>query len=603
MALERDKAHPVPCRGFLVLAPNIECGQFDVPVDWAHPDGPHGQIRYVKYPAATNATREGTIFIRPGFPFDKNFMTLNEETWFLGMAAQLHSSTNGTYDLVFLDVRGRGESDRTFPGAFTCFNSVAKKRAFYLETSAELGIEPVWDEGMNFQQEQTYEDAQNWLLLQSKMVEHCLKKQSTTSLKYVGTAAAVRDIISFADYLDGPGSKVNFWGVDFGALIGNYLLYMFPERAGRVVLQAPPDPVEYTHSDSYEVWLRAVRYAHQVVLSKAENCGAAWTTWHAGGTWSSVLYHASRVMNATLLVFGTAQLARSKFVGWQHDLEADANNTVLTSVVDPALVEELYPNLNNSLSAVVNLVQRMIDGADELGLGTMPIICGDQAAAYSPEAAEKRNMEVAGELKDALHVAPLFSTSIFPPLSSLCHIWPIRAAETLPDLRDVSSIEISTPPLVLQFAQEPFYRPISNLSVVLPGVKNVSAVMQVRTGADGFTPQTCMGRIVFDYLVNGTLPTQSVCYGPDDTDIPPAPLANKPSTAPTSFILSWWRKTSSEILLLTAGSEQTVWMFSAVALACCAALVTKVLRNRRARGGAVRLQEQYDSKVSTLKSD
>ncbi|KAI9067458.1 hypothetical protein FKP32DRAFT_261803 [Trametes sanguinea] len=596
---ERDKAHPVPCRGLLVLDPRIECGQFDVPVDWAYPDGEHGQIRYIKHPAAANVTREGTIFLRPGAPFDKKFLTFNEETWFMGMAAQLHSSTNGTYDLVFFDVRGRGDLDRTFPGAFTCFNSFAKKRAFYLETSAELGIEPGWGQRMEFVREQTYEDAQNWLLLQSKMVEHCLKKQDTTKLKYIGTAAAVRDLLALADYFDGPGSKVNYWGLDHGALIGTYLLHMFPERAGRVVLQAPLDPSEYTHSDSYEAWLRGVRYAHQAFRGFVGDCMGRDQTSSCNLVTNPTDGQAR--INALL---GTLALARSKFIGWENSLGVDMNNTILASVVDPTVVEEVYPNLNSSLAGVVHLLQRMVDRDDELGLGTMPLICGDQAAAYSSEAAETRNIQVASELKDALHAAPLFAPSIFPPLSSLCHIWPIRAVEALPDLRAAPASNLSQPPLVLQFAQDPFYRPAESLLAVLPGIQNVREVMQLRISPDGISPQTCMGRIAFAYLANGTLPTQRVCYGSEDTDTPPARLVDKSRTAPTSYLTSFWRKVSSAASLLAAGSDQTAWMVAEVTLACCAAVVMKVVKKRRPHGGTVRLEGQEGLKVPLpLRSD
>ncbi|KAI9067457.1 hypothetical protein FKP32DRAFT_261824 [Trametes sanguinea] len=466
----------------------------------------------------------------------------------MNMAAHLHSSSYGTYDLVFFDVRGRGDLDSTFPGAFNCFNSLTKKRAFYLETSAELGIESVWGEGMEFLREQTHEDAQNWLLLQTKMVKHCLAKQDTTKLKYASTAAAVRDLLALADYFDGPGSKVNYWGIEYGALIGTYLLHMFPERAGRVVLQAPPDPFEYTHSDAFEVWLRAVRYAHQTVRSFADDSGRT-------GRDQTPLCTAEKIN--TLL--GTLALARSKFVGWQNSLDADTNSPVLASVIDPAILEGVYPNMNSGL-AVVHLAQLMRGGTDELGLGTMPLVCGDQAVTYSPEAAEQRSVEMAGELKDALHAAPLFATSIFPPLSSLCHIWPIRAAETLPDLRAVPPISFSHPPLVLQYAQEPFYRLVENLSAVLHGIQNVSTVLQ------------------------------RVCYGSEDTATPQARPVVKPNMALSSSITSSWLKASSAASLLTAGPEHIVCVV--VGLACCAAVAMRVLNKRRPHGGSVRLEGQ-----------
>ncbi len=43
-------------------------------------------------------------------------------------------------------------------------------------------------------------------------------------LRYMGTAASVRDLIALADYFQGPGTPVNFWGISSGALIGSYMI-------------------------------------------------------------------------------------------------------------------------------------------------------------------------------------------------------------------------------------------------------------------------------------------------------------------------------------------------------------------------------------------
>ncbi|CDO75956.1 hypothetical protein BN946_scf184888.g6 [Trametes cinnabarina] len=600
-----EQARQVPCRGFLLLDKQIECGLFTIPVDWAHLESGRGQIRYVKYPAASNVTRQGTIFLRPGFPYNSKSIVFNEESWFLGIAGQLHARTNGTYDLVLLDVRGQGDVDRTFPGAFTCFSSLVKKHAFYLEASAELGIEPAWDEGLNFLHEQTYEDAQNWLLLQSKMVERCLKEQDTTGLQYIGTSAVVRDLVSLADYFDGPGSPVNFWGAGDAALIGTYLLYMFPERSGRVVLEAPPVHTisDYTHSDSFESWLRAIQHAHGMLLNLAERC--------LGKDEASCTVMPNAVDLKAKITFwlGLIALARHRLLGWQNTLEVEANMTAhdstLASVFDPADLGELYPNANVSLSGVLDILQRTMFGNDELGLGVMPIVCGDHATKYSPEAAEKRNAEIANELKDVIHTAPLFAPSIFPPLSSLCHLWPIRAVEPLPDLTNQSShVPLASPPLVIQHALHPFSS-VQSLGDLLPGIESVGSVTQLHADSLSFSVDTCMGRILLDYLMNGTLPTQSVCYGSEDTDTPPSPVPPPqadPSLLSMSHIASLWHKSSSAALLLTAGSGEVLWMLAAATLAFFAALAIKALKKRRMirDGGAVSSDIQRDVKVAAL---
>ena len=43
-------------------------------------------------------------------------------------------------------------------------------------------------------------------------------------LKYVGTAATVRDMVAMADAIDGPGKPVNYFGISYGSLLGNIFL-------------------------------------------------------------------------------------------------------------------------------------------------------------------------------------------------------------------------------------------------------------------------------------------------------------------------------------------------------------------------------------------
>ena len=98
-------------------------------------------------------------------------------------------------------------------------------RSFYLRASEKVGIDLAWDDDMEFLREQTYDDAKKWLRLQSMVVEGCIRKQSDVAMfSYMGTAASVRDMVAMADFFDGPGSAINFWGIESGARVGQYLL-------------------------------------------------------------------------------------------------------------------------------------------------------------------------------------------------------------------------------------------------------------------------------------------------------------------------------------------------------------------------------------------
>ena len=64
-------------------------------------------------------------------------------------------------------------------------------------------------------------------LMQKKYEEvgqKCLQSENGKYLRYVGTAAAVRDMVSIADVLDGPHAPVNYLGISYGTLIGSWFL-------------------------------------------------------------------------------------------------------------------------------------------------------------------------------------------------------------------------------------------------------------------------------------------------------------------------------------------------------------------------------------------
>jgi len=54
--------------------------------------------------------------------------------------------------------------------------------------------------------------------------EVCLKHKDGKFLPYAGTAATVRDFIAIAEYFDGKGCDINYYGLSYGHTIGNYLI-------------------------------------------------------------------------------------------------------------------------------------------------------------------------------------------------------------------------------------------------------------------------------------------------------------------------------------------------------------------------------------------
>lgn len=56
----------------------------------------------------------------------------------------------------------------------------------------------------------------------------CLKQPTGQFLPYVGTTATVRDLVAIAEYFDGKGCDINYYGLSYGTTIGNYLINSEP---------------------------------------------------------------------------------------------------------------------------------------------------------------------------------------------------------------------------------------------------------------------------------------------------------------------------------------------------------------------------------------
>ena len=54
--------------------------------------------------------------------------------------------------------------------------------------------------------------------------QKCLHSSSGKFLKYLGTAAAVRDMVAMHDVLEGPDKPIVYWGLSYGTMVGIYLV-------------------------------------------------------------------------------------------------------------------------------------------------------------------------------------------------------------------------------------------------------------------------------------------------------------------------------------------------------------------------------------------
>ncbi|TFK83373.1 alpha/beta-hydrolase [Polyporus arcularius HHB13444] len=225
-----------PCDPTVSNGTSVSCGFLDVPLDYHDPSVGNARLALLK----VNATgeRRGSVFFNPGGPGDSGVSNLGLP----GLQQILQQYSGGVYDIVSWDPRGVG---LTVPGELYCFDSIEDYTAHFNGTIELTGIE----ETGNFTDPA---DVQALLAqgpsLQKKYDElgqKCLNSTNGKYLKYLGTAAAVRDMVSIANVLDGPDAPINYIGISYGSLIGSWFVGMFPERVGKVVIDGILNPVGF----------------------------------------------------------------------------------------------------------------------------------------------------------------------------------------------------------------------------------------------------------------------------------------------------------------------------------------------------------------------
>ena len=120
------------------------------------------------------------------------------------------------------------------PGEIFCFDSVEEYNTFFNGTIELTGIE----ETGNFSDPADVQALLSQASLMQKKYEQvgkkCLKAPNGKFLRYIGTAAAVRDMVSIANIIDGPDVPINYIGNSYGTLVGSW--FVNSESDGTVIL-------------------------------------------------------------------------------------------------------------------------------------------------------------------------------------------------------------------------------------------------------------------------------------------------------------------------------------------------------------------------------
>ncbi|KAG8698244.1 hypothetical protein FRC09_007334 [Ceratobasidium sp. 395] len=244
------------------------CGQFEVPLDYGNVAVGKASLKVILYPAF-NTPKLGTLFVNPGGPGGSGV------DYILGSAGTtIMTTAGGSYDIVSWDPRGVGGS---YPRA-GCFSTGTEANQFWGNSLFRVGVEARgnFTDPADLQAFYAQEpDVDRQLIA---FGQKCLQ-YSPDTLQYIGTAAAVRDMVALHDYLEGPDKPVNFWGLSYGTAIGIYFVNMFPNRVGRVVLDGVVDPIYWANQPPHEascvIWAINVESADEALTGFVQTCAIA----------------------------------------------------------------------------------------------------------------------------------------------------------------------------------------------------------------------------------------------------------------------------------------------------------------------------------------
>ncbi|KAG8774827.1 hypothetical protein FRC12_001794 [Ceratobasidium sp. 428] len=243
---------------------NRQCGRFDVPLDYQNLTAGKASLAVARY-FATAQPKLGTLFLNPGGPGESGVDLI------LGPGAELISRYgNGQYDLVSWDPRGIGQ---THPRA-DCFVSGTEEKAFWNGTIPGTGLEARGNFTDQTDLDAFYAQEPEVDKLLVELGQRCLQ-YSPDTFQYVGTAAAVRDMVALHDYFEGPDKPLDYWGFSYGTVIGIYFVNMFPDRVGRVIIDGVVDPVFWANRPPHEFWARSTESADEAADGFVKACAMA----------------------------------------------------------------------------------------------------------------------------------------------------------------------------------------------------------------------------------------------------------------------------------------------------------------------------------------
>ncbi|WP_433517092.1 alpha/beta hydrolase [Nonomuraea sp. CA-143628] len=434
---------------------SVRCAKLAVPLDYADPSGDKIDIALIKVPATDQSKRLGSLVFNFGGPGGSGVDTLDQ-------AAKSLATLRSRYDLVSFDPRG-----------------VERSSGVRCGDSAELDKYMALDTLPDNEQTRAEGDAAN------KRLAQLCEKDSGKILPYVGTVNAARDMDRLRAALG--DEKLNFVGMSYGTQLGAVYATKFPQKVGRMVLDAPLDPT-VTFEQRTLAQTRGFQHAYQSFLKSCvkDRC-------EVGEDVATATANVDRLMN---------QLAAKPLKVGRRDL---TQGLASTGVAAALYSEFAWPFLGNALGAALkgqgqalmyladSYTGRAQDGTYSTQMTSFPAItCAD--SSERPDLATLRRTEDA-----AVKISPLFGSE---GPGGLCSAWPVKGSD---EAKHVDATG-SAPIVVVGGTGDPA-TPYEWAPKLTAQLKTATLVTFEGEGHGAYlSGNKCVKRFVDSYLLAGKMP-------------------------------------------------------------------------------------------------
>jgi len=451
----------------------FQCGTVEVPLDYTKPSGKDVKLALVKWPAADQAAKAGSLFTNPGGP-DASGVDFVEES-----KTQFDGALHAHYDIIGFDPRGLGRSD-----PITCLDDKTQDKLYEQDPPKDAAARA----------KKADQDGKN-------LAAACEKK-SGDLLPYVGSKYVAQDMDLMRQVLG--DKKLNYLGISYGTYIGSVYAEQFPANVGHMVLDGAVDPnadqleADVQQQVGFEKSLE--KFASDCVTNYASQCpltgDPASAAKQLGHFIDGLRDHPLRTQNANRPLDETLGWT-GVIIGLYGDVGSD-----WWKYLRDALNMAMKDNDGSELLAGAD----QYNGRDPKGHysteqdGLIAVRCAD---FVTPAPSAQEVQSAYNQLETG---APILNSDLAPSdlAQPLCANWPFQTAEKPHQIKAQGSDTI----LVVGTTDDPA-TPYQNAVNLANGFANARLLTRVGTGHAAFgSGNQCAQSAMEAYLVSGTLPPQ-----------------------------------------------------------------------------------------------